>query len=180
MQHDLAHARDSIGQRARRWVARARGLTTDAAMQAHAQRPRPRGIVLGGDLDDVVERDSVVPRLQLDAAGPLGSVRATRLELRPYLVEACAGGEDLLQGLLGGALVIGIPERPHGDIESGGRGRRLSCYRGRDAREERGTKHVCSSHGGNILRRSTPRVRPRGLAIHSGARRGGLPFKTVV
>ena len=59
VQHDLARARNAIGQRTRRRIARARRLAPDAAMQAHAQRPGTRGIVVGRHLDDVVEGEAV-------------------------------------------------------------------------------------------------------------------------
>src|SRR5262245_22910538 len=98
MQNDFAGTLDAIGQRSGRLIVRTRSLATDTAVQAHPQWPCPRGIVFRGNLDDVVERDSVIARRQLNASGLLLRVRTARLEPGANLVDGRSGRDHQLRG----------------------------------------------------------------------------------
>jgi len=129
MQHNLARALNAIRQGTRwriRWAWR---LPANAAMQTDTKRPGARGIVVGGNLDDVVEREAVIFGWQIDPAGLLLRIRSSGLEPRANLFDAGAGRHHLFRGLVGTSLVIRVPEGAHRAIEPG---RRCGRLRGDD------------------------------------------------
>src|SRR5262245_19326153 len=132
MQHDLASALNAVGQWSRGRITGAGCFSTDAAVQAHAQRPGACRVVLRRHLDDVVEGVAVVLRGHLDAPGLLFRVGPAGFEPRTNLVEARARRCDLFGRLLCAPVVVVLPKRAHRGVELRARRQRL-CIQGQRA-----------------------------------------------